>query len=278
MAKDERFTVIAVTLAILITAGAFVWSHWGALATSVRSKPVADASVSSEEQGSIEVVPNSMNEPEANEILPAVFEIQPEATESFAQASNSPAAVDYQTMAALENLASGWNQSALPAPAEILVRKDRDGRTVVASGTHRRYNDLRQEVQDLDLSDIDTVLHHVEVSGDPADAQALRAALIDTVEAVLEVDLPEVEPDMVAGVHAWQFSDTDYRSMSPAQQHLLLMGRDNAQTVRTKLVEIRQQLGGPDTVEADQPAIEVDPVVIAHSLGSQDPIAELIEP
>lgn len=278
MAKDERFTVIAVALAILITTGAFVWSHWGALAVSVRPNPVADASVSSEAQSSSDVVSNLMKEPESYDILPAVFEIQPEATESFEQASNSAAAFNDQTMAALENLASGWNQSTLPAPAEILVRKDRDGRTVVAPGTHRRYNDLRREVQTLDLSEIDDVLRHIEVSLDPADAQALRTALIDTVDAVLEVDLPEVEPDMVAGVHAWQFSDADYRSLSPAQQALLLMGRDNAQTVRTKLVEIRQHLGGPDTFEIAQPAIETDPVIIAHSLESQDPIYELIEP
>lgn len=278
MAKDERFTVIAVVLAILITTGAFVWSHWGSWTTSVRLNPVTNASVSPETPSPSEFVSTPVEDVGTAEALPAVFEIQPEASESFEQASNSTPAFDHRTMAALEDLASGWSRSDLPAPAEILVRKDRDGRTVVASGTHRRYNDLRRELQDLDLSDIDDALLTVETSVDPEGAQALRTALIDTLDAVLEVDLPDVEPDMVAGVHAWQFSDTEFRSLSSTQQHLLLMGRDNARTVQAKLAEIRQQVGGAATLEADQPAIEVEPVVIAHSLESQDPNDELIEP
>ncbi len=41
MAKDDRFTVIVVALVTLITAGAFLWSHWGSPA--IRTDPVVIA-------------------------------------------------------------------------------------------------------------------------------------------------------------------------------------------------------------------------------------------
>ncbi len=49
MAKDDRFTVIVVALVTLITAGAFLWSHWGSPA--IRTDPVVIArSLPSEDQ------------------------------------------------------------------------------------------------------------------------------------------------------------------------------------------------------------------------------------
>ena len=63
-----------------------------------------------------------------------------------------------------------------------------------------------------------------------------------------------------------------------SQKHLLLMGRNNARAVRAKLVKIRRHLGEDTTIDIDQPTIQADPVVIAHSLSSENPINALIEP
>lgn len=271
MAKDDRFTVIVVVLVTLITAGAFLWSHWGSLANSVR--PVTAAAAASTAIGP-EPAPATAEPGEENTVFPALNEIDSAVAEPVIQASYSMGTSVDQAMATLETIASGWAESGVPAAAEVLVRKDRDGRTVVASGTHRRYKGLRQEVQDLVLSDIDSAL--LQAHG--TSSSTLRVDLIDALDTTLAVGLPDTEPDMVAGVHAWQFADAEYQSLSPAQKHLLLMGRHNARAVRAKLVEIRRHLGEPDSIDTGQPANRTDPVVIAHSLPLEDPIDELIEP
>ena len=275
MAKDDRFTVIVVVLVTLITAGAFLWSHWGSLAISLRPTAVAAAPATTV---SPEPAQATAETGEENTVVPALYEIDPAAAEAVMHASYGKGNSVEKAMATLEMIASGWTNPTVPAPAEILVRRDRDGRTVVASGTHRRYEDLRQNVQNLVLSDIDSALLQADGTSSSAEVESLRANLIAILDETLAVDVPDTEPDMVAGVHAWQFADTEYRSLSPAQKHLLLMGRDNARAVRAKLVEIRRHLGEPDSIDTDQPAIRTEPVVIAQSFGSEDPVDELIEP
>ncbi len=275
MAKDDRFTVIVVVLVTLITAGAFLWSHWGSLANSVRPITVAAAASTATDP---EPAQATAETGEQNTIVPALYEIDPAVAEPVTQASCSKGNSVDQAMATLETIASGWAESGVPAAAEVLVRKDRDGRTVVASGTHRRYKALRQDVQNLVLSDIDSALLQADGTSSSTEVESLRTNLIDVLDATLAVDLPDTEPDMVAGVHAWQFADAEYQSLSPAQKHLLLMGRDNARAVRSKLVEIRRRLGESDGIGTDQPATRTEPVLIAHSLPSEDPIDELIEP
>lgn len=275
MAKDDRFTVIVVVLVTLITAGAFLWSHWGSPAIMNRANPVTITSVSVDEPATPIPAPNEALEP--LESVPAVFEVQRESSDDVVRASNPAISPGDRSPATLEKLVHGWTTPELPAASEILVRRDRDGRMVVASGTRRRYTSLRQDIQDLDPSNIDSTLLRLAGSSS-SDAEFFRVALIKTIDAVLAVDFPEIEPDMVAGVNAWQFAGTEYRSLSPAQKHLLLMGRDNARAVRAKLVEIRQHLGDDDTIDSDQPAIRTDPVVIARSLPSEDQTDKLIEP
>lgn len=275
MAKDDRFTVIVAVLVTLITAGAFLWSHWGSPAIMNRPNPVAITSVSVDEPAAPIPGPNQALEP--LESVPAVFEVQPGSSGDVAQASNPAISPGDCSPATLEKLVHGWTAPELPVASEILVRRGHDGRMVIASGTHRRYKGLRQDIQDLDPSNIDSALLRLAGSSS-SDEEFFRTALTKTIDAVLAVDLPEIEPDMVAGVNAWQFADTEYRSLSTAQKHLLLMGRDNARAVRTKLIKIRQHIGQPGGIDTYQPAIRTDPVVVAHSLPSEDPIDELIEP
>ncbi len=268
MAKDDRFTVIVVVLVTLLTAGAFFWSHWGSPAIRVRPVSVADSASTATNH---EPAPARPGPEQENPFVPALYEIDPATAEPVIQASNRTGSVSGQAIVILEGIATGWAKSGVPSAAEVLVRNDRDGRLVVASGTHRRYKGLRRDVQNLALSDIDSALLQ-------ADGTSLRTNLIDALDAALAVDLPDTEPDMVAGMHAWQFADTEYRSLPSAQKHLLLMGRDNARAVHAKLVEIRRYLGQPERVDADQSVTRAEPVVIAQSLPLRDPIDELIEP
>ncbi len=44
---------------------------------------------------------------------------------------------------------------------------------------------------------------------------------------------------MESRVSYWAFADECYEELSPAQRHLLLMGKDNADTVQAKLNELK---------------------------------------
>jgi hypothetical protein len=269
MATEDRFTVIAATTAILITAGLFLWTHWGRTAfPSHQSRPTQTVAppCPTEEPGEPEV--------ETPSAVVASFEVDPFGGNSFVQASSPTDGPDDRTLAILEDIASGWKDVNLPAPSEILVRQDPDGRMIVAAGTHKRYNPLRKELDALNPKAIDDALQRAAVS--PIEFSNLQSRLITNLDACLSVDIPEVEPDMIAGTSAWQFADSGFRSLSPMQRHLLLMGRRNARMVQQKLAEIRQQLDGPGVTATESPL--APPVVIAQSLPAESPFAELAQP
>jgi hypothetical protein len=274
MATEDRFTPIAATAAVLITAGLFLWTHWGHMAfLKHHSRPTRSVVATSptEEPGPVDVNPP---DPQPSSAVIASFEVDPGGGNSFVQTSSPTDGPDDRTLAILEDIASGWKGSHLPAPSEILVRRDSDGRMIVAAGTHKRYNTLRREMDGLDPVEVDDALRQATAS--PDEAETLRTLLITNLDACLSVDIPEVEPDMIAGTSAWQFADSGFRSLSPMQRHLLLMGRRNARMVQQKLAEIRQQLNKPGITTTEPPL--APPVVIAQSLPAESPFAELAQP
>lgn len=279
MAKDDRFTVIAGTIAVLITAGLFLWSHWGSTAFSTRPTTVAGAIEATADQDVLEPTRTAVEDQRPTTIVPALFEVEPAAVEGVVQASNRYGTSVDHAVAVLEGIASGRFGAGIPAAAEILVRRDRDGRIVVAAGTHRRYTTLRRQLENLDHAAIDAALQKVDGTTSSTDVESLRAHLVEALDETLAVGLPEVEPDMVAGVHAWQFADAQFRGRTQAGQHLLLMGRANAAAVYAKLAEVRRRLGASENSgDADQPVFRTGPVVIAQSSQSEDPPTGLIEP
>ena len=270
MAKDDRFTVIVVVLVTLITAGAFLWSHWGLPAISAHS---VTAVVSESTVPDPDPVREMSKTEEGNTIVPAIFEVEPKIPEGLLRASNQMVAPD-ETLATLRNLASGWSDSGVPAAAEVLVRKDRDGRMIVASGTHRRYKALRRQVEALETNRVSLALEQ----STETEASGFRDQVIDTLDAVLAIEVPDAEPDMVAGVHAWEFADAEYKGLSRAQRHLLLMGRSNATAVRARLEAIRQSLGPTEAIEVGEPVVPVaEPILIAHASEPEPPLGARVE-
>ena len=121
MAKDDRFTLIAGTLAVFITAGLFLWSHWGSLAVSARSYPQAE---------SIEVVSNyeelmpargDSNNQEEPQIVAARYEVESVELASAATASNEDIGSEETSLVILEELANQWSGAQVPAAAEVMV-------------------------------------------------------------------------------------------------------------------------------------------------------------
>jgi hypothetical protein len=161
--------------------------------------------------------------------------------------------------AVIESVAAGETPEIegleLPGLAEVLVRRDPDGRLVVASGTHRRYGSIIAAVADLDNERLAAFIVYLDQLGadEDADEWMLLDRLRDAADHLLEVKIPEVEPDMSSmGTH-WGFADVDYEKLSIAQKHLLLMGRDHARVLRRALLEIRGVLGAPDEVILPEP-------------------------
>ncbi len=133
----------------------------------------------------------------------------------------------------------------LPDPVDTLVRRDRDGRLVVAAGTQRRYSLLVEALNGVDPVAVVTELGRLEPSTTTAEYTEgdLESQLHDTIAALLALDLPDVEPTMVAHGPGWVFAEPEYEGLSGAERHLLLMGRRQARAVRSKLEAIRLAFG-----------------------------------
>lgn len=236
MATDDRFAQITAIIALTITAGLFLASNWSAL---FDRKTEATAAVTVQ--------------PGPSRVQPATAPLEPEA--AFLRASNenpAPAAAPAPSAASesrpkvtkepslstrriLESLASGWSDAALPSPSQILVRKDRDGRIIVAEGTHRRYGILLRELEELKPEEIKAELDISRASTGPS----LRENLMNQIDGILEFKLPDAEPDMVPGRVAWHFADAEYRELPAPEQYLLLMGRSRAEELQETLADIR---------------------------------------
>jgi hypothetical protein len=136
----------------------------------------------------------------------------------------------------------------LPDPIDTLVRRDHDGRLVVASGTQRRYGPLVEALKEVDPDVVVTEIGRLEPSFVTADRTEgdLESRLRATMAALLAFKPPDVEPTMVASGPGWTFAEPEYDSLPAAERHLLLMGRRQARAVQSKLDEIRRAFGWPD--------------------------------
>lgn len=271
MANDDRFTGIVVLLATLITAGGFLWSHWESWCRSIPTRPlsvvaapVAPVTAQSRDQ---------VSEPEV--AVPAVLEKGPGETRANRRAAKRVSDQATETLKILESLAGGWTGSNIPPADKILVCRNRDGRMIVAPGTHRRYTGLRKQILDLDLEDTAIVLAELQARS-PEKARVFAAKLISSIHDILAIDLPKVEPDMVAGIHAWHFADPQYRSLGKLQQHMLLMGRKNAGAIRNKLEILGRYLG--ELPETGKSSIGSEGILMAGSLQSKDPVEQMMNP
>jgi len=240
MATDDKFAQITALLALTITFGLFMASHWSSIFTQRSSETVAADLQIPQTPPSEAVSENTCTASEA--IVHATHEIEKPVAHSAARAalkvSGPKASSDSSASKILQSLASGWKDAPLPPASEILVRKDRDGRIVVAGGTHRRYGVLLRDLENLDPEDIRSVLALERTSS----GNSLRDQLMRRIDEILAFDLPDVEPDMQAGKVAWNFADESFRKLGTPERDLLLMGRSNAEAMKSTLAEIRELL------------------------------------
>lgn len=274
MKNDDRLFFIGVCCAVAVTLGAFLWFNRGALMPeySTAGSPPAGAR-DSQRRVVVAPTPSLSGPAPPAEVAPAVRRASLQDVASQPPGWSVGTDGSRRFAAVVEAVAAGslpdLDPQSLPDLREVLVRTDRDGRLVVASGTHRRYAWLVERFATLDPAEVADFAAResglvVEEGGDD-----LETILRSAIDHLLEVEPPEVEPDMVSRGSYWGFADVDSEALSPVQKHLLLMGRDNARLIRDRLVELRDLIGDADaaTTSEPEPATPERPVVAERVAG-----------
>ena len=295
MAHDDRFFTLVCCAALLITGSVFLWTHHGSIHFEVASLAGSNAE--------IERTPATPNPPRASDAadagsvfvhaavdspaaVPAVFE--PQIASGVARASfGNPNDPDPdQVLGVVEAIIQlqspkldGWG---LPTQQDILVRTDRDGRLVVAAGTHRRYDRVREAITALDgptVADACDAIERRLAMGVPGEG-LFRAKVVEVLDLLLAAEVPDVELDMVSRGTYWGFADPGLDDLSPAQKHMLMMGLDNQRIVRSRLQDIRQYLGGsPSVASTTNPSVEQTELLIArHGQSTDQGQSQITEP
>lgn len=274
MAHDDRLFTLVCCAALLITGTVFIWTHHGSVRFEVGSlAEVNSASIEApgpptpDQVGAIAdagpAFAHATNEAPA--MVPAVFE--PPITAHNDSRNLTTDQMHGFLEAIIHNRSPKLDKWQLPTLAEVLVRRDRDGRLVVAAGTHRRYERAREAITALDGATVAAACENMErqlAMGLPGDG-VFRTRVVEALDLLLAPELPEVEPDMVSRGADWGFADTGLDDLSPAQKHMLLMGLDNQRIVRSAFEDIREHLGGsPTTATPADPSNVESEVLIAR--------------
>jgi len=284
MKQDDRFFSIAGVLALLATVSAFLWFHQEAIfgigrsaRTTQRSEttvPIRTAAVPTPITPTAEfaartarVTPVSPIAKPAT-IIPAAYEGEVEAgAGQWATDTESIDRIFDTVMSIAAGTTPGLGGDPPLSPVDVLVYRDRDDRLLVAPGTHQRYDRIVEEFERLETAAFAAAFDFFEIrwteeTPGEGDFQSVLTAALDHL---LEVELPDVEPDMISKGTHWGFVDPEYDDLTAAQKHILLMGRHNARVVRSRLEEIRNLLGEPPPkVLPDPNSFFDDEVLIAE--------------
>lgn len=155
-------------------------------------------------------------------------------------------------VATIDNIArheSPRNHLGFLAPERGFVVDNRDGRFYIAAESFARYDQLTEAFLSIDTASGVAVYNQLKPLFDKAYrdlgypqadfARPLARALDHLVETPIP-DLPiEVEPR----VTGYRYKDPALEALSPAQQHFLRLGPDNARQARSKLRLISTALG-----------------------------------
>lgn len=285
MNSDDRFFSITCIAAALITSAVFVWSNHGVLFAGHRPSRAPQASHEARSDApdlsgtAVEpsITPVSSESASAQESHVFTVNAEQAQVETASLVSNDSAApispewfmqvVD----AVLDGQAVGSSISLVPARDGVLVRTSEGGRTVVASGTHRRYAKLCTAIAHLDTAQVLQLCRNAEgPSAASNDSRSgLRSRVTRALAVLLAVEDPDFEPSMRSEGRIWQFVEPEYAALSPAQQHLLLMGRSNAKAVRAKLQTIYDELIAYEAKIA-VPETSNEAIVVAANVNESD--------
>jgi hypothetical protein len=254
MKQDDRFFSIAGICALVVTVGAFIWFHReaifraGTMRTAHRVEVTADLDRSPTPPTTVSAsVPTAVVEPPA--IVPASYApdaIEPDTGPADGWWTTDTIDLLFEAVVAVaEGRTPVFESDPLPDRDQVLVRLDRDERLVVAPGTHRRYQGMVEAIDAIDIVAVADAVDRLEEPWSKPDGESdgFRLALAHAIDHLLEVEPPDVEPDMISRGTYWGFADPEYAALTDAQKHMLLMGRSNARAVRSRLSEIRDLIG-----------------------------------
>jgi hypothetical protein len=298
MHQEDRFLTIAGSVALVLTVSAFVWVHRGSI-----FRPVVETPSVRQAETVLEVPPTRVPSPVSPELERATRSARisepvgsPLEQPSAIQAAYRPGSeidpsephLDHgtiqQVFGAVVSVAAGTSPELgadrLPPQGEVLVRRDRDDRLVVAPGTHRRYDGIVSALDAVDPDDALAAFDRLDILWNESnpDEGEFPAALVVAIDHLLEVDAPDVEPDMISRGTHWGFADTEFEAYSEAQKHILLMGRSNAARVRESLQAIRDLIAEPAAAPELQPDPPLDDEIFVAEVEQPEEITVVAAP
>jgi hypothetical protein len=254
MEHRDRFSIIAVSCALLLTAGAFVglhlddWTASGAGTRRVAAEQTTPPSVQSPAvpEPATEAADQSAAEHVQTDIELASHRAEPPKPELPELPTDAVAAVAAGRSPELE-----WLE--LPTMRDVLVRRDPDGLLVVAAGTHRRYVELVDGLTAVPPAEVVRQVRQgdglaVAVDGQSPFERDLRLA----VEHLLEVEVSPEPAGMRSDGTEWAFADAELQALSRVQQHLLLMHRADALRLQGWLAAVHAEFGWAQAVASPE--------------------------
>lgn len=155
-------------------------------------------------------------------------------------------------VASVDNLArreSPRSHLAFLGPDRGFVVDNRDGRFFIAAESFDRYDELTAAFLSIDTASSVEVYRQLEPLFDEAYRQlgypegAFSDALAKALDHLVATPIPELPIEVEPRVTGYRYKDPALEGLSPAQQHFLRLGPENARQVRSKLRLISTALG-----------------------------------
>lgn len=155
-------------------------------------------------------------------------------------------------VASIDNVArreSPRNHLAFLGPERGFVVDSRDGRFFIANESYARYDELTAAFLSIDTAASVEVFQQLEPLFDEAYRQLgypdgeFTDALARALDHIVATPIPEPPIEVEPKVTGYRYKDPALEALSPAQQHFLRLGPENARQARSKLRLISTALG-----------------------------------
>lgn len=123
----------------------------------------------------------------------------------------------------------------------------KDGKSVVAQRSFRRYNFLTAIVTSLDTAGSVELFRDLQplfekAYGELGHPNTFEDALFSALERLIAVEVPEGGIEVTQRLQAYGFADQQLEALGPVEKHLLRMGPDNAREIQAKLLTLKTAL------------------------------------
>lgn len=252
-ASTRALLALAVGVAALAAGGVWLWL--GRAAREPDAPPAPAPAATAPEAPAAEAAPDAPAAPvDPADVRALLEEASPNA--AYRRWLAEPGLLE-RCAVVIENVATGASPAEhLPflKPAAAFSVAERDGRTVIAPESYRRYDATADAVQSLDASALARAWRALHPALDAA-YRALgypRGALdLATTRALQRIAAAPVVDGDVAVVDeggVWLFDDPALERRGEVEKHLLRMGPRNTRLLQAKAREIHAALGLPASV------------------------------